>query len=219
MAMRLRSWPQLLTIASRVIRVLVALVVPVTLASASDPSALPQSAKAPDAVAPSSAGQHWQVIESVLTHPRCVNCHTVTNYPRQGDDRHIHQFRVVRGPDDRGVPGARCAACHQEDNQPSSGVPGAPNWRLAPVSMAFEHAPGVPMVGKALCERLLDKKRNGNLGLRGLELHLARESLVLWAWSPGTSKDGSPRLPPPVSQEELVAAFKAWAATGAPCPK
>jgi hypothetical protein len=85
--------------------------------------------------------------------------------------------------------------------------------------MAFERAPGVAMDGKALCERLLDKKRNGNLGLRGLELHLARESLVQWAWSPGTSKDGSPRLPPPVSQEELAAAFKSWAAAGAPCPK
>src|SRR5215510_6394899 len=54
----------------------------------------------------SSAGDEWRVIESVLTHPRCINCHTATDYPRQGDDRHIHQFRVVRGPDDRGAPGA-----------------------------------------------------------------------------------------------------------------
>ena len=221
MAMLLRPWCQaaLLTTACLMTLVVLALAVSVNVASETDPAASPSSTRAPADVAASSAGQHWRVIESVLTHSRCVNCHTATNYPRQGDDRHIHQFRVVRGPDDRGAPGARCAACHQEDNQPSSGVPGAPNWRLAPVSMAFEHAPGVPMVGKALCERLLDKKRNGNLGLRGLELHLARESLVLWAWSPGTSKDGSARLPPPVSQEELVAAFKAWAATGAPCPK
>src|SRR5262245_29967622 len=207
MAMLLRMTP-----------VLVALALLVVIASATDPAA-PQSAKAPDAITAPSAGEEWRVIESVLTHPRCINCHTATDYPRQGDDRHIHQFRVVRGPDDRGAPGARCAACHQEDNQPSSGVPGAPNWRLAPASMAFERAPGVAMDGKALCERLLDKKRNGNLGLRGLELHLARESLVQWAWSPGMRKDGSPRLPPPVSQEKLSAAFRAWAAAGAPCPK
>jgi len=221
MAMLLRPWRRAapLTIACRLTLVLVALVVPVNVASETDPAASPPSPKAPADVAPSSATQHWRVIESVLTHPRCVNCHTVTNYPRQGDDRHIHQFRVVRGADDRGAAGARCAACHQEENQLASGVPGAPNWRLAPVSMAFERAPGVAMDGKALCERLLDKKRNGNLGLRGLELHLARESLVLWAWSPGTSKDGSPRLPPPVSQEKLSAAFRAWAAAGAPCPK
>src|SRR5262245_20272173 len=167
----------------------------------------------------SSASDEWRVIESVLTPHRCINCHRATDYPRQGDDRHIHQFRVVRGPDDRGAPGARCAACHQEDNERSSGVPGAPNWRLAPRSMAFERAPGVAMGGKALCERLLDKTRNGNLGLRGLELHLAREALVQWAGSPGARKDGSPRLPPPTSQEELSAAFKAWTAAGAPCPK
>jgi hypothetical protein len=169
--------------------------------------------------APSSPNDSWRVIESVLTHPRCTNCHTATDYPRQGDDRRRHQFRVVRGPDDRGVPGALCAACHQEDNQASSGVPGAPNWRLAPRSMAFERAPGVAMSGKELCERLLDKKRNGNLGLRGMELHLARESLVLWAWSPGILKDGTPRMTPPVSQEELSNAFKAWSAALAPCPK
>jgi hypothetical protein len=93
------------------------------------------------------------------------------------------------------------------------------NWRLAPRSMAFERTPGVALGGKSHCERLLDKKRNGNLGLRGLELHFARESLVQWAWAPGTLKDGSPRTPPPVSQEELSAAFKRWSAAGAPCPK
>lgn len=26
----------------------------------------------------------WQQIYSVLTHPRCINCHTATNYPQQG---------------------------------------------------------------------------------------------------------------------------------------
>jgi len=205
--------------ACQMILLVVALAVAGTTASAADPPATPQPVKAPDAVTVSSADEPWRVIESVLTHPRCINCHTVTDYPRQGDDRHVHQFRVARGPDGRGVPGALCAACHQEDNQPSSGVPGAPNWRLAPVAMTFERAPGVALSSKALCERLLDKRRNGNLGLRGLELHLARESLVLWAWSPGTRKDGSLRLPPPVRQEELAAAFKAWTAAGAPCPK
>src|SRR5262249_43977328 len=136
----------------------------------------------------------------------------------QGDDRHPHQFRVVRGPDDRGAPAAPCASCHQEDNQASSGVPGAPNWRLAPLKMSFERKPGGAMQGKDLCERPLDKKRNGNLGLRGLELHFARESLVLWAWSPGTLKDGTPRALPPVSHEELSKAVKTWVASGGPCP-
>ena len=30
----------------------------------------------------------WRQVYSVLTHPRCINCHTATNYPQQGDDRH-----------------------------------------------------------------------------------------------------------------------------------
>ena len=184
--------------------------------AAAQTSQAPGTGVGPSAAAGSEA---WRVIESVLVHPRCINCHTVSDYPRQGNDRHRHQLRVVRGPDDRGVPGARCAACHQEDNQAASGVPGAPNWRLAPRSMAFESAPGVAMRGGNLCRRLLDRTRNGNLGLRGLELHFTRESLVQWAWSPGTLKDGSQRTPPSVSQEEFAAALRAWSAVGAPCPK
>ena len=34
----------------------------------------------------------WQQVYSVLTHPRCVNCHTATDHPQQGDDR---QFGVA----------------------------------------------------------------------------------------------------------------------------
>jgi hypothetical protein len=29
----------------------------------------------------------WQKVYSVLTSPRCINRHTATNYPQQGDDR------------------------------------------------------------------------------------------------------------------------------------
>ena len=40
----------------------------------------------------------WEQVYSVLSNPRCINCHTATNYPQQGDDRHRHLFNVVRGP-------------------------------------------------------------------------------------------------------------------------
>jgi len=46
----------------------------------------------------------WHQMYSVLSHPRCINCHTATNYPEQGDDRHHHLFNVVRGQQDHGVP-------------------------------------------------------------------------------------------------------------------
>src|SRR5688572_13115690 len=32
----------------------------------------------------------WRKIESVLAHPRCLNCHTISDYPRQGDERQPH---------------------------------------------------------------------------------------------------------------------------------
>ena len=57
----------------------------------------PQQKK--DAVAAAA----WQQVYSVLTHPRCINCHTATNYPQQGDDRHRHFANVVRGQTGDGV--------------------------------------------------------------------------------------------------------------------
>src|SRR5437762_3316591 len=55
----------------------------------------------------------WQQVYSVPTHPRCINCHTATNYPQQGDNRHLHFANVVRGPAGKGVPALQCVTCHQ----------------------------------------------------------------------------------------------------------
>ncbi len=156
-------------------------------------------------------------IARVLTHPRCLNCHTVTHYPRQGDDRHEHLFLIARGLDDRGAAGKRCSECHQGQNQ-GNGVPGAPNWRLAPLDMAWESAPGAALSDAALCRRLLDQSRNGNRNLEQLALHLESEALVRWAWTPGRNLDGNRREPPPLGREQFLQAFRAWQAAGAPCP-
>src|SRR5918999_1594925 len=56
----------------------------------------------------------WEQVYSVLIHPRCINCHTATNYPQQGDDRRRHVANVIRGPEGKGVPALNCASCHQE---------------------------------------------------------------------------------------------------------
>src|ERR1044071_1548068 len=65
----------------------------------------------------------WQQVYSVLISPRCINCHTATNYPQQGDDRHRHFANVVRGGDEgQGVPGLQCVGCHQTQNADSTGV-------------------------------------------------------------------------------------------------
>jgi hypothetical protein len=157
-------------------------------------------------------------IASVLMHPRCVNCHPVTDYPRQSSDRHRHQFLVARGADDRGAPGARCAQCHQSQNQNESGVPGAADWRLAPLAMAWESEPGVVMTASALCRRVLDKSRNGGRDLHALEEHMENDHFIKWAWNPGTDSRQQQRETPPLSHEVFMQAVRRWTAAGAPCP-
>ena len=161
----------------------------------------------------------WRQIESVLTHPRCLNCHTSTDYPRQGDDRHRHLFGVVRGADGHGATAAQCAMCHHDINADGAGVPGAKGWRLAPLSMTWESAPGVRMTSRELCHALTDKRRNGQRSAAQLIDHHADEPLVGWAWAPGQRPDGTMRATPPVSHADFVAATRTWAAAGAPCPQ
>jgi hypothetical protein len=40
----------------------------------------------------------FREVATVLHSARCMNCHTVGDRPRQGDDRHIHAQNVMRGP-------------------------------------------------------------------------------------------------------------------------
>ncbi len=164
-----------------------------------------------------AAQSPWVRIESVLTHPRCLNCHTSTGYPTQGDDRHRHQFRVQRGADDKGAAGMRCSTCHQAQNQ-ANGVPGAPGWHLAPRSMAWEAAPGVAMKGAPLCRTLTDRTKNGGLTLAQLQAHFETEPLVQWAWNPGADAQGRRRKLPPVPRAEFMQAVAEWLKQGAPCP-
>jgi alcohol dehydrogenase (cytochrome c) len=97
---------------------------------------------------------YWRAIYSVLTSPRCLNCHPGPNpgpfiiigsgnpgwperafdYPRQADDRHPHYYGIMRGAeidkttgmlDNKGAPFSRCASCHGTENDPTTGIPGA----------------------------------------------------------------------------------------------
>ena len=149
----------------------------------------------------------------VLTHKRCMNCHPDGDRPRQGEDSHIHNFNVMRGPDDQGVAALKCETCHQEENNLYSGVPGAPHWGLAPRSMAWE---GLSRV--EIARSMLNPKNNGGKSLEETVKHLTEDKLVLWAWEPGLDDEGMPREKPPVSKEDFIAAVKAWAAAGAKIP-
>ena len=170
----------------------------------------PEGSALASASAPArSEGLHaFGEIARVLRHPRCLNCHTLTSFPRQGDDRHPHANLVRRGQAGRGVPGMACGTCHQAENNPASGVPGRPNWHLAPLSMGWEGLSD----GK-LCRALKDPRRNGGRDLAALEAHLRSDPLVAYGWDPGAN-----RQPVPLPREDLVKLMETWARAGAPCP-
>jgi hypothetical protein len=160
----------------------------------------------------------WEQVYSVLTHPRCINCHTATNYPQQGDDRHRHFANVIRGPEGKGVPALNCVTCHQEVNADSTGVPGGHDWHLAPLSMKWQDLNDRPLSSAAICRAITDRSKNGNLDGAGLLKHHEEALLVLWAWNPGRRPDGTMRVPPPLTHEEFVAATRRWVEAGTPCP-
>ncbi len=161
----------------------------------------------------------WQQVYSVLVSPRCINCHTASNYPEQGDNRARHFANVVRGPAGTGVAGFRCVTCHQKENADSTGVPGGKNWHLAPLSMKWQDTNDQPLSSAEVCRAITDRARNGGLNGAALLKHHTEEPLVLWAWSPGRGVDGAMRTLPPLNHDEFVAATKQWVDAGMPCPK
>jgi hypothetical protein len=145
----------------------------------------------------------------VLQHPRCVNCHPASARPTQTDRMQPHRPLVVRGAEGHGAPGLICSVCHHAANYDPAGVPGHPEWRLAPASMAWaERSLG------AICTQIKDPARNGGRDMAALLRHVAEDSLVGWAWSPGAE-----RTPAPGTQAQFSALMRAWADTGAHCPQ
>lgn len=161
----------------------------------------------------------WQQVYSVLTHPRCINCHTATNYPQQGDDRHRHFANIVRGPAGKGVPALQCITCHQEANADSTGVPGAHDWHLAPLSMQWQDMNDKILPSAAVCKAVTDKSKNNHLDGPGLLKHHTDEPLVLWAFQPGRRIDGTMRSLPPLTHDQFVEATRKWVEAGTPCPE
>ena len=148
------------------------------------------------------------VVASVLRHQRCLNCHPSGDRPHVAEDRHVHAMNVQRGPEGEGMPGLHCSACHQEENQPHAGVPGAPHWHLAPRSMGWEG-----LDDHDLAAALIDKTKNGDRSFKQLIEHMEKDPLVSWAWNPGNG-----RSIPPVDRETFISELKKWFEAGAPLP-
>ena len=149
----------------------------------------------------------------VLTHPRCVNCHPVSDRPLQGHDGHPHQPLVLATESGIGSPSMPCTACHGQSNFTLIGtrvgsMPGNPKWQLAPREMAWQ--------GKSLpeiCRQIKDTSRNGGRDFAALIEHSAHDELVGWGWNPGAGRE-----PAPGTQEVFGQLVKAWIETGAECP-
>ncbi|MCB1007884.1 MAG: Isoquinoline 1-oxidoreductase subunit [Acidobacteria bacterium] len=144
-----------------------------------------------------------------LLHPRCVNCHPAGETPLQGNADRVHEPPIVRTKNGMGVVGMQCDTCHGRENYDPGRVPGAPHWRLAPKTMAWEgRSPG------EVCAQLKDPKRNGNRTLEALAEHFRQDELVGWGWHPGVGREAAPG-----SQESLADLIDAWIETGAVCPE
>lgn len=151
----------------------------------------------------------WDKIVTVLENPRCLNCHQVQS-PRQGDMARLHVPLVVRGEDNMGVTGMRCTTCHsQTGNNPTSGVPGAPGWSLAPLEQNWQG-----LSSGEICRQLRDPERNGNRNADQMVAHFAEDELVGWGWNPGAD-----RTPVPMPRAELADHVKTWLAGGSKCPQ
>ena len=158
--------------------------------------------------------QLYRQMHAVLSHPRCVNCHPKDDTPKQGLDGHVHSPPITRGPANDGPPGLPCKSCHSEANFDPGRMPDAPNWHLAPASMAWE--------GKSageLCRAMTDRGKNGNRDLKATVKHLTDDKLVAWGWSPGVDVYGKPREPVPMPKPEFDRVVTAWANTGGACPE
>jgi hypothetical protein len=151
----------------------------------------------------------------VLTHQRCVNCHPAGNIPIKGDDKNVtRSLGVPRGIDGHGLMSINCETCHTNENNDFSGVPGAPDWALAPEIMAWEGKTRVE-----IATQMMDPKRNGGRTADEIMKHLTEHELVLWAWNPGVDAEGVPREKPPVPKDEYIEAVKEWIANGAVIPQ
>jgi hypothetical protein len=156
------------------------------------------------------AAAAFEAMVPVLRHPRCMNCHSAGDYPRQGDDMHRHIMAVRRGPDGHGANPVKCSTCHQDHNLPGIHMPpGAPDWGLPPPEMPMIWA---GLSDHRLCELLKDPRQNGHRSVEQIVEHL-RTPLVLWAWNPGEG-----RTPIPISATSFLNEVQQWAFHGAACP-
>jgi hypothetical protein len=146
---------------------------------------------------------------SVFMHPRCMNCHPSGDVPLVGDDSHLHELGVKRGPFGKGLYALKCSNCHQAEHVPGEHMPpGNDRWKLpsANQKMVFQG-----MTPAQLALHFKDNKYTGFHNFKeDLLHHVEFDPLVLNGWTYGT--------PPPLNHTEFVARVKEWIDKGAVIP-
>ena len=158
-----------------------------------------------------AAAAAFEAIIPVLHHPRCMNCHSAGDFPRQGDDSHPHAMNVRRGVSGQGVTAQKCGTCHQDHNLAGANLPpGAPDWHLPTrdTPMIWEG-----LSNRQLCELLKDRRQNGNRSVNEIIEHMATP-LVQWGWNPGEGRTPISSM----SHADFMAKVKEWVTNGAACP-
>ena len=145
----------------------------------------------------------------VFLHARCLNCHQ-SEGPLRGEASAPHYPPVTRGRWDEGTAALPCDSCHRESNSANTRVPGAPHWKMAPRSTAWD---GLDAAG--ICEAIKDPAYNGRRDIDELVDHLETDKLVQWAWKPGRGREPVSAM----SYDEFITLFRKWAKIGAPCPE
>lgn len=149
-------------------------------------------------------------VYSVLTSPRCVNCHPSGDVPLQGDNGQLHTMAPKRGIDGKGLYAMKCSNCHQPANTPGRHTPpGNPEWHLPPANMKMVFQGCTPT---QLAKQLMDPRQNGQKTIQQLIAH-ADDGLVLAGWNPGEG-----RSLPPLSHAQFKEAWITWITKGGYAP-
>jgi len=62
----------------------------------------------------------FETVRTVLQSPRCVNCHPTGDVPLQGDDGHLHEPPITRGPEAAALPASPARLPPAKQNLPAS---------------------------------------------------------------------------------------------------
>ena len=171
-----------------------------TLASAEgehglDLSALPEVGT----VLPEDGLAAWDTIHTVLTHPRCLNCHVgADNVPLWGTTQApdtIHGMAINAGDSRIGAGTMSCNACHQTSTRPNTVPNAAPqtgmDWQLAPVEFQWTNRSSAE-----ICAQMRNPDRNGGRDAAGLIEHILHDAeligFITWSFDPGAGRDPAP---------------------------